>query len=498
MMSAIFANLPALQVILPLLFAPICFLLRKRGAAWLLAFCVSLCTFAVSIALFMQVSAAGPLSYAMGGWDPPWGIEYRVDSFNAPFLVLLSLMFCVTLAFSYKSVEKEIVQPRHALFYSAFMLCVAGLLGIVITGDAFNVFVFLEISSLSSYILISFGKDRRALTAAFQYLIMGTIGATFLLIGIGFIYMMTGTLNMADLAVRLPPVMDTHTVRAAFAFIIVGMSIKAALFPLHVWLPNAYGYAPSAASVFLAATSTKVSLYVLIRFTFTVFGAGFAFGAMPLQPILLVLAVTAVFVGSLSAIFQTNIKHVLVYSSVAQIGYMVIGFALASHAGLSAGILHMFNHAVMKGCLFLVAGCVFYRFRSARIEDFRGLGKTMPWTMGAFVVGGLGLIGMPLTAGFVSKWYLIMAALDHGFVGFLIIAAVLAGSLLAVAYVWRIVEVAYFQAPDEVHENGKEAPFILLVPAWFMALLTLYIGIDPSLVVGAAESAALSLLGSTP
>lgn len=496
MMQTLADHLPVLQVLLPLLAAPVCFLLRKPGTAWLLAFAVSLFGFVVSIALFEQVSGGMVISYAMGGWEPPWGIEYRIDSLNAFVLLLVSGIAATTLGFARKSIEKEITVQSHPVFYAAFLLCLAGLLGITITGDAFNLFVFLEISSLSSYILISFGKDRRALTAAFQYLIMGTIGATMLLIGIGFLYMMTGTLNMADLAARLPDVMDTNTVRAAFAFIIVGLSIKLALFPLHIWLPNAYGYAPSVVTVFLAATSTKVALYALIRFIFTIFGAEFAFGEMPLQLALLFLAVLAVFSGSLSAIFQTNIKHVLAYSSIAQIGYMMIGIALVSVAGLSAGILHLFNHAIMKGCLFMAAGCVYYRHGSARIEDFKGLGKTMPWTMAAFVIGGLGLIGMPLTAGFISKWYLITAALEHGATGLVIIAVVLGGSLLAVAYIWRVVEAAYFHEPEN-HEK-VEAPLTLLVPTWILALATIYFGVDTHLSVNGAMQAAQSLLGGAP
>lgn len=496
MMQNLLNDLPALQVLLPLLIAPLCFIVRLGSLSWLIAFSTSIVTFIISLVLFNQVSDGDILSYAMGGWKAPIGIEYRIDRLNSFIMLLISAMGMTALLFSRTSANKEIVTSRQPLFYSAFMLCLAGLMGILATGDAFNLFVFLEISSLSSYILISFGHDRRALTASFQYLIMGTIGATMLLIGIGFLYMMTGTLNMADLAARLPEVSDTNTVRTAFAFIIIGISIKLALFPLHVWLPNAYSYAPSAVSIFLAAASTKVALYTLLRFIFTIFGIDFSFGEMPLQHILMFMAVLAVLSASLSAIFQTNIKHALAYSSIGQIGYMVIGIALLSTAGLTAGILHAFNHAIMKAGLFMAIGCVYYRLGSARLDDFKGLGTTMPWTMAAFVIGGLGLIGMPLTAGFISKWYLVLAAMEQGAIGAITIAIILAGSLLAVAYIWRIVEAAYFNAPDKDKENIKEAPLTLLIPTWIMTFATLYFGINTDFSVISATNAATTLMGA--
>ena len=460
--------------------------------AWLMAFSVSFCTFIISILLFIQTQDGKVISYAMGGWEPPWGIEYRVDALSSFVLMLISSVVFLTLGFARKSVEYEITIQRRPVFYTALLLSFAGLLGIVITGDAFNLFVFLEISSLSSYILISFGKDRRALTAVFQYLVIGTIGATMLLIGIGFLYMMTGTLNMADLASALPAVKDTNTVRAGFVFIMVGLSIKLALFPLHIWLPNAYSYAPSVVSVFLAATSTKVALYAIIRFIFTIFGYEFAFSEVPLQFILISFAVIAVISGSLSAMFQTNIKHVMAYSSIAQIGYMVIGLALISVAGLTAGILHLFNHAIIKGCLFMAIGCVYYRQGSVSIGDFKGLGKTMPLTMAAFVIGGLGLIGVPLTAGFISKWYLVTAALEMQTAGFIIIAAILIGSLLAVAYIWRIIEAAYFQEPE--NDTIVEAPLTLLIPTMIMAIASIYFGVETSINAGGALQAAQFLM----
>jgi len=486
-------NLPALQIILPLLAAPLCLVLGRPLWIWLFAVVIGILSLAISFELLLQVMQQGSISYHMGGWPPPWGIELYIDAANAFVLLIVTSIGAIVLLFAGESLTREIPEQKLPMFYTAFLLCMAGLLGITITGDAFNVFVFLEISSLSTYILISLGQDKRALTASFQYLIMGTIGATFILIGVGLLYMMTGTLNMQDLAERLPSVMDTRTIRSAFAFLTVGICLKLALFPLHLWLPNAYAYAPSVASAFLAATATKVAVYVLLRFVFTVFGVQFAFETMPLGKILLPLALLAIFSGSIVAIFQENIKRMLAYSSVAQIGYMILGISFATATGLTAAILHLFNHAMMKGALFLALGCIFYSIGSVRIEHFRGLGKAMPWTMAAVVAGGLSLIGVPLTVGFISKWYLVLAAIELGW--WPVVIAIIIGSLLAIAYVWRIVEVAYFQTADNNGAIVHEAPLSLLVPTWLLVAANFYFGINTDMTVTVATEAARMLLG---
>lgn len=488
-------HLPILQVIVPLLAAPTAALLRRPTLSWAMAFLAALWAFGVSIALLSQVLATGPISYAIGGWAPPWGIEYRVDVVNAFVLLIVSGIATVVMPYAKASVEREVHPDRIPLFYTALILCMTGLLGIAITGDVFNVFVFLEISSLSSYALIAMGQDRRALTAAYQYLIMGSVGATFIVIGIGLMYAMTGTLNMADLAQRLPGVFNTRTLPVAFAFLTVGAGLKLALFPLHLWLPNAYAFAPSAVTAFLASTATKVAVYMLLRFVLTLFGAAFAFDVMQVDLILMPLALMAIVLMSVSAIYQADVKRLLAYSSVAQIGYMVLGISLASVFGLAAGILHLFNHALMKGALFMAMGCVAYRVGSVRIDAMAGLGKSMPFTMAAFVVGGLSLIGVPLTVGFISKWYLVRAALEQGM--WPVAVVVLFGSLLAVVYVWKVVEVAYFRDPPE-GEGIREAPLSMLIPTWALVLANLWFGMDAKLTSGVAIQAAQTLLGVSP
>lgn len=482
-----------LLVVVPLMAAPVCVLVRNATAAWTVALAVSWAVFAIALKLLFQVMEQGEVLYRIGGWDAPWGIEYRLDSVGSLVVVIVAAIGAVVLPYAKRSVEHEIPQERIYLFYAMMMLCLSGLLGITVTGDAFNLFVFLEISSLSSYVLISLGRDRRALTAAYRYLIMGTLGATFYIIGVGLMYQMTGTLNITDLSTILPAVADTRTVLAALAFLTVGISLKLALFPLHLWLPSAYTFAPSTVTVFLAATATKVSLYVLLRLFFTMFGEVDIFATFPVQPVLIAMALAAMFLASLSAIWQQNIKRMLAYSSVAQIGYMVLGVALATEAGLAGGIVHMFNHALIKGSAFMAVGAIIFATGAVTIKDLEGIGKRMPLLMGAFIISGLGLIGVPLTVGFVSKWQLVTATLEADM--WPLAALILLSSLLAVIYVWRIFEVAYLRKPAAGLPAPKELPLSMLVPTWILALASVYFGTNATFTLNLAHAAARQLMG---
>ncbi len=485
------AHLPVLQVIVPLIAAPCCLMIRSPAVVGRFVQLATLATLIISLGLVREVLEQGVLSYALGGWQAPWGIEYRIDPLNVYLLVLVSLLGTIVIFAAPTSIKSEIAEDKQTYFYVAYLLCFAGLLGILATGDAFNVFVFLEISSLSSYTLIALGQDRRALWASYQYLIMGTIGATFILIGIGLMYMMTGTLNMHDLATRLDNVSETNTIFTAFAFLFIGVCLKLALFPLHLWLPNAYTYAPSLVTAFLAATATKVAIYILLRFVFSVFGAEFSLTYLPVREILLVLGLMGVVFASTVAIYQTNVKKLFAYSSVAQIGYMILGLSIGSAAGLMATLLHMFNHALMKGALFLALTSVAFRLKQTNLTNMAGIGRQMPLTMAAVVVGGLSLIGTPLTVGFISKWYLVLAAIEQGW--WPLAFVVLFGSLLALIYVWRIVETAYFQPISAELSGVREAPVGILVPMWVLVLLNIYFGIDSQFTVSLSELAAHSL-----
>ncbi len=494
-MKGIVANLPALQIVVPLIGALLAALVRGGVLGWLIALVVSWLMPLIAIALLLQVLDGGVISYHLGGWAPPWGIEYRIDLLNAFVLVLVSVVGAVIMPYARTSVAHEIDGDKQSWFYAMYLLCLTGLLGITISGDAFNIFVFLEVSSLATYVLIALGKNRRALLAAFQYLIVGTIGATLYVIGIGLLFIVTGSLNLADIATRLGPAAAEYprAVLAALAFVTVGISLKLALFPLHVWLPGAYAHAPSVATAFLAGTATKVAIYVLMRLFFSVFGVAISFATLPVGEVLLVLSVAAMFVASLMAVFEEDTKRMLALSSVAQVGYITLGISLANVSGLTGGIVHLFNHAIMKTALFLALGAIAYRIGSVKLADLAGIGRSMPLTMAAFVVGGMALVGVPGTAGFVSKWYLARGALDQGM--WPLVFLIVASSLIAVVYVGRVVEVAWFREPSALAAKAQDPPLTMLVPLLLLAFATLYFGIETEASAGIAGKVAAGLVG---
>ncbi len=494
-MSTLESQLPILQVLVPLVGAVLVALMRGGRSAWAVALVITWTMPVISILLMRKVLTTGPISYHLGGWAPPIGIEYRVDLLAAFVLVLVSVVGAALMPFARRSVASEIDGDKQVWFYTMYLLCLAGLLGITITADAFNLFVFLEISSLATYVLIALGRDRRALLAAYQYLIMGTIGATFYVIGVGLLYLVTGSLNIYDIASRLaePAMQNPRPVMAALAFIVVGISLKLALFPLHVWLPGAYAHAPSFASAFLAGTATKVAIYVLIRFAFSVFGVAISFDTLPLTAVLAALSLAAMFIASIIAVFENNLKRMLAYSSLGQVGYITLGIALANTQGLTGGIVHLLNHALMKTALFMALGAIAYRLGSVKLDAIAGIGRRMPWTMAVFVLGGMALVGVPGTAGFVSKWYLAIGAVEKGW--WPLVFAILISSLIAVVYVGRVVEVAWFREPSPAVEKCTDPPLSMLIPMLALSAATIYFGIDTEASAGMALKAAETLLG---
>lgn len=490
------AHAPALLIVVPMLAAPLAMVMPNGRLAWMLTVLATGMSLMMAIVLLAQVqSVAGGavISYHMGGWAPPAGIEFRIDALNAMVLLLVTSIGFLAAIFGWPSIRAEISNPKHAMFMAAYLVCFMGLCGVAATGDAFNLFVFLEISSIATYVLVALGagRDRRALPAAINYLLMGTIGASFFVVGVGFLYAATGTLNMVDLAVRLEDLGQNKAVLAGYAFIFVGLGLKAAMFPLHQWLPNAYSYSPSFVTTFLAATATKVAIYALVRFLFTVFGLEFTFEGSSLIWILMPMGIAAMVACSFQAAFQTDVRRTLAYSSVAQVGYMLLGISLATTAGVTAGLFHLVNHGLIKGALFMAIAGVVLTYKGTSLNDFRGLARSAPWTMTAFAIAALSLIGVPLTAGFQSKYALVIALFDGGWAW--AVGVVMFSSLLAVIYMGRILEAAFFRAPLNPNKLHKEAPLLILVPLWILALANIWVGVDGGFVYGLASDAASAL-----
>ena len=458
----------------------------NRKASYFIFITTIVTQFVASIFLLAHVLTRGPIRYWLGGWKPPWGIEYVVDALNAYVLVILLFLAFVCGIYSKKKREHELPQ-KVVSFYSVFQLLITGLCGVTVTGDIFNMYVFIEIMSIAAYALIgSMGKiGKVALKASFTYLVLGSVGACFFLIGIGLLYSVTGSLNMHDLSLLLPPLYGNRVVQAAFAFFIVGLSIKMALFPLHTWLPDAHAFAPAEISAMLSGIIIEVSTYAFIRVSFSVFTINFL-RLLPILDILCWVAGGAIIAGSLMAITQMNLKRMLAYSSVANMGYIVlaVGFSTSVTSepwnGLTPALMHILNHALMKGCLFLVAGAFIYKADLWLINDFRGLGRRMPYTCAAFVVAAISMIGIPPSVGFVSKLYIVLAAIEAKKIVF--VAIILLSSLLNLVYFWRVIETMYMKRAEgeehstSTHVSKDEAPFGMLAPILILASLCIIMG----------------------
>jgi multicomponent Na+:H+ antiporter subunit D len=463
---------PVLMIVVPLLSSLVVLLagLWRKRLGYPLALAALAASLIAAFSILFTVMETGRISYRLGGWAPPWGIEYALDHLNAFIAVIVSFISLLVAVYSRRSIERE-APDKVVYFYPIYLLLVTGLLGIVATGDIFNLYVFLEISSLAAYALIAIGSDKRAPLSSFNYVIMGTIGACFYLLGVGYLYIMTGSLNMADLARLLPPLYHSRVVLVAFAFFVVGVGVKIALFPLHGWLPNAYTHAPSAVSALVASTMTKVGVYVMIRIMFTVFNPSFSTEIIPMASILGWVAAAAALFGCVMALSQTDFKRMLTYVLIAEVGYIVIGISAANRAGMTGAILHILNDAFMMACLFLAAGAVVYKQKSAEISHMNGLYKKMPLTMASIAIAGISVVGVPPTAGFFSKWYLVLGAIRAGQWQFA--AVLLASSLMTAIIFFRILEQIYFKpnpapAPSGGQDNSRtridDIPASMLAP----------------------------------
>ncbi|WP_254862684.1 monovalent cation/H+ antiporter subunit D family protein [Halovivax gelatinilyticus] len=445
--------LPALLVAVPILAAavPIVLGLRFDRTGWSVALLTSLGLFAGTIAIAREVYATGGYTqviHEVGGYPAPYGIELVADEFSTIIALLVTGSAVGVLAYT------RVGGPRGSTFYAAYLLLTGGLLGLSFTGDAFNMFVFLEIVGLATYGLIARGDSAESAVAALKYLVLGTLGASLYLLGVGLLFMATGHLNMEFINSELydGALVENETlVRASFAFVFVGFAIKVAQWPLHTWQPDAYQRAPDGITPLIAALVSTVSAYALGRILFTVYGVEFVTATPYVQEIILTVGIASVMAGSILAVTQTDVKRMLAYSSVSQFGLIVAAYGLATPLALVGAIVHLVGHGLMKAGLFLGAGVVAAGYGARRVREFAGLAEHRPVAAASIAVLAISLVGIPPSIGFIGKWYIAVGAIQAE--AWTVAAVIFLSTMLTLLYVARLLETMYF-TPASARSSG--------------------------------------------
>jgi len=436
----------------------------------------------ISLLLLPRV-LENPVIVSIGGWQPPFCINLVAGPVGVLFSIVIALVGLLVSIYALDYIKEGAAEKYHILY----LLLLTGATGVVLTGDIFNLFVFFEILCISSYALVAYLRERSGIESAVKYLIQGAVGSSLLLIGIGLLYGQFGTLNMADIAEKIASA-SPISLFVPMVLIITGLGVEAAIFPLNAWLPDAHSSAPSSISAILSGIAIEVGLYAVVRVIFTIFGA------QSFLPFLALWGILTLLVGEMCAFSQNNIKRMLAYSSIGQIGLILFALAIATSYGVTGGLFQLVSHTISKALLFLAAGYMIYRAGSMEISALEGMGKKMPLTCLAFTIGAFSLVGLPPFIGFPSKFLVVRAALatKETFL-FVLIGLALLGTVIEGAYFFRVVQVLYFKG-EKPNPGRKEAPIIALVPMLILAVLIIVIGIYPRLITGVLNSAASELL----
>jgi multicomponent Na+:H+ antiporter subunit D len=478
MMVAHLTVLPQLVLLLGAALLP----LRPR---WLRAENIALAALGLAFALWLplaqRVLSTGPVSYHLGGWPPAVGIEVVSDTLSVYFGGIVFLLSLPAATFACSSLAAEVPIAAHSSFWTLYLLLVMSLLALSLAADLFNTYVFIEISSLAACALIATVNRPLNIEATFKYLILSTVGSGCILMATLLLYMLGGQLNLSLLAQALPQqaALFPKNLIAAGTFLLVGLGVKSALFPLHSWLPDTHSVAPSPASALLSGLVVKIYVLVLLRVAWGTLGGSFL-SLLPFQEVLLFLATVSIFLGSIFAIAQSDLKRMLAYSTVAQMGYVFLGLAANNETAFTGAVLHLFNHAILKATLFLAAGGIIWQTGERRLRNLVGVGHRCPIALSAFSLAALGMIGIPGTAGFTSKWFLVVGCLQGGTP--VLAWVILLSSLLNAIYYLPVVILGFFGHSDqcETRFHLDQMPLGLLIPICFLALCTLFFGLWPS------------------
>ncbi len=453
--------------------------------------------FIFGLVLRWQLAARGAFTYEIGGWPAPWGIELNIDPLGVYMTLILTGVGFIILLYATKDLEHELSERSLGIFYTLYLLLISSMVGLALTNDLFNIFVFLEISTMTAVAVICVKEKMETIEASLKYLILSVMASASILMSIALLYMVTGHLNLSYIANELNQAIEVYpsTITAAMALFLVGFGVKSALFPMHVWLPDAHGSAPSPSSAVLSGLVIKIYAVILIRLYYQVFPREFL-EAIPIMDIILWLASIGIILGSMFAIVQDDIKKLLAYSSVAQIGYVFLGISLMSFDGFQGGLIHILNHAFIKSMLFLTAGVIIYSTGIRSISHLKGMGFKLPFAMACFTLGGIAMIGIPGTNGFISKWYLALGALEAGRPFFVLI--LLVSSMLNGVYYLPIIVNAFFGEEAEELEDlhVEKVPWEMTLPLFILAFGVVFFGLFPSLPLGILEDATILIFGN--
>ena len=474
-------QLPAILFLLPLFAAismpVVC--LKHRHWSQPISLTILAAMVLVSILNLHNVVNHGEVRYAFSGWTAPLGIEWVADGLASVILVLLSVLGLLGVVFSGPPSPKAL-GGRIVHYYTLILLFFSALTGIVFARDLFNLFVFLEVAAISSYALIGVAGGR-ALFAAFRYLILGTIGASIYLLGVSYLYAVTGTLNMADMADKLPFLLGSKALVGGLLFIFIGLGIKMALVPFHAWMPEAYAYAPDSVSPILASLLTKIALLAWVRIIYWVLNASIVVYGIPILLLVAVLGALAAVIGASLALAQRDIKMMFAYGGISHIGIILIGIGQGNQTGFVGGVFYLLNDAVMQAALFFLAGVAFCHYGVRTIDDIGRVGKQAPWLTGSLIVIALGMVGLPPTGGFFGKWNIILGALEAG--NYVSVAAVVLSTLLTLAYFVKLFEGIFRQTSTRLDVQFGEIPLSFKMTLGVTSAAIMLLGLFSSPIV---------------